>query len=150
MFMEVINGLFLGAAIGLVIALPAIVAEICRRDRNLPILVDVHACWGQTCKRSEVFWLSLFVHELMAMAFGGLYMLLLIRQWYFLDFRLLALLEYAIYFWLVYGGIVLPLARLGFFGRREGRWVWLELLIAHHLLGFGLWLTLELFPVFRP
>lgn len=148
--MDIINGIFLGAAIGTIVALPAIVSEVLHRRKNLPILVDVHACWGRTCTPVEVFWLSLFAHELMAMLFGAIYMLLVVRGWQFHNFELWPLVEYALYFWIFMCLIILPLVGMGLFGRRESGWIWLELLIAHHLFGLGLWLALRLFPVFLP
>lgn len=148
--MEIINGMFLGAVIGAIIAIPAIISEFTRRGKNLPILMDVHACWGRKCTDEEVFVLSLFVHFLLAIAFGGIYLFLVLMGWRFHDFAIFSLLEYAIYFWFVVGVLILPLARLGVFGRREGNWVWLELLISFLLFGLGIWTAMQLFPVFLP
>lgn len=146
--MDIVNGLFLGAVVGLIIALPAIISEIFRRGATLPILIDIETVGKKHYKPREVFILSLAAHEAMALLFGGLYMFLVRVGWRFHDFTLASLGEYAFYFWFFIGGIVCPLIRLGFFGRREGRWVWLELLIAHHLFGLGLWAALRLFPIF--
>lgn len=142
--------MFLSAAAGVLIALPALLGELFRRGKNLPILMDVHACWGRPCTAEETFLLSLATHLLISIAFGGLYMFLALLGWGFHDFTLLSLVRYGVGFWLVVGGILLPLSRLGFFGRREGRWVWLELLISQALLTVGFWASLRLFPVFLP
>lgn len=148
--MEVINAMFVSAMVGIVIALPAMFSELTRRGKNLPILVDVKACWGRVCTPEETFILSLFMHLLLAVTFGGLYMLLALLGWRFHDFRLLSILEYGLYFWVFVGVMILPLVKLGIFGRREGRFVWLELLSTYVLQSLGLWAAWRLFPVFLP
>ncbi len=148
--MEIINGIFLGAVVGLIIALPVIISEIFRRGKNLPLIVDIETIGDKKNTPMEVFVMSLLAHEAMAMLFGGLYMGLVDAGIYFHDFTARSLATYAFLFWILIGAIVCPLISLGFFGRREGRWVWLELLIAHHLFGLGLWFAIRLFPVFIP
>lgn len=147
--MDVINAMFIGAVIGLIIALPAIYAEIFREVKDLPILVDVHACWGRVCTDREVFWLSLFVHFIFAIAFGGLY-----ATMFFVglarDFSFVSILFFAAVFYLFWGFLILPLLRLGIFGSREGKYVWAELLISHFLMTAGFWAAYRLFPVFLP
>lgn len=148
--MDVVSAMFLSAVVGIIIALPAIVFEIARRGKNLPLLVDVHACWGRVCTAEETFILSLFTHILVSIAFGGVYMFLVLSGWGFHDFRLRTLMPYAIGFWLLVGLVIFPLVRLGFFGQREGKWAWLELLISILFETIGFWLALDLFPVFLP
>jgi hypothetical protein len=48
------------------------------------------------------------------------------------------------------GGVIFPAAGLGLFGRKEGKTVWYELLITHHLLGFFVWLFVLVFPSLKP
>jgi len=146
--MEVLNGMFLGAIIGVIIAIPAVISEFTRRGKDLPILMNVHACWGRKCTPEEIFVLSLFVHMLLSIVFGGLYMFLEMMGWGFNNFEIWSLFEYALYFWLVLGVVILPIVNLGFFGRREGKWVPLELLVSQFLFAFGIWLLLKLFPIF--
>lgn len=148
--MDVVNAMFLSAVVGVIIAIPSVISEFTRRGKNLPILMDVRACWGKTCSAEEVFVFSLFTHLILAIAFGGLYMFLALVGWQFHDFELLSILEYALYFWFFVGVIILPAVRLGFFGRREGRVVWLELLISYALQGFGFWAAFRILPVFLP
>lgn len=147
--MDVINAMFLSAVVGAIIALPAVWSEIFRQGKDLPILMDVHACWDKVCTPHEVFTLSFFVHIVSSVAFGGGYMTLFFLGW-FKDFLLFSILSYALLFYLVWGLVVLPLIRLGFFGRHEGGLVWAELLASHLLFGVGLWAALKLFPVFLP
>lgn len=147
--MDVINAMFLSVVVGAIIALPAVYSEIFRRGKDLPILMDVHACWGKTCTSGEVFILSIFVHMVSSLAFGGGYVTLFFLGW-FRNFSILSILSYAIIFYLFWGVLVLPLIRLGFFGRREGGLVWAELLTSHVLFGLGLWAAFKLFPVFLP
>jgi hypothetical protein len=147
--MDVVNGMFIGAVIGLIVALPAIYSEIFRQVKDLPILVDVHACWDDTCTDEEVFTLSLFIHMLFSITFGGLYMALYLIGWVH-NFSFFSILGYTALFYVFLGGIILPLIRLGAFGRREGKHVWAELLLSNLLFGLGFWAALRLFPVFLP
>ena len=148
--MDVINAMFLSTAVGAFLALPAVVSEFLRRGKNLPLLLDVRACWGRVCTAEETFVLSLFTHFLLSMAFGGLYMFAVLSGWLFHDFQLGSIVTYAVIFWLFIGVVIFPLVRLGFFGQREGRWAWLELLASTFLEAIGFWAALRLFPVFLP
>lgn len=148
--MDVVNAMFLSAVVGMIIAIPAMVSELTRRGKNLPLLVDVRACWGHVCTAEETFILSLFTHFLISISFGGLYVLAVLLGWGFHDFRVSSILVYALIFWLLAGGVIFPLVRLGFFGQREGRWAWLELLVSIFFQATGFWLALRLFPVFLP
>lgn len=148
--MDVINAMFVGAVAGLIVALPAIWSEIFRRGKNLPILVDVHACWGGKCHDGEVFTLSFFTHMMTAIGFGGFYMVFYLLGWGIYDFNLGTLLVYTIFFWLVISLVIFPLVGIGWFGKREGRWVWAESLMGYVLIAVVFWGILQLFPVFLP
>lgn len=147
--MDVVNAMFLSAAIGAIIALPAIYTEIFRRGKDLPILMDVHACWGGTCTDAQVFALSIFVHFIISIAFGGLYMAAYLIG-IFQNFSISEIALYTGLFYLLIGLVVLPIMQLGWFGRREGNLVWLELLGSNILFGLGFWLAFKFFPVFLP
>ncbi|MDP3985494.1 MAG: hypothetical protein Q8P82_01905 [bacterium] len=148
--MDVVNGMFLGAAVGLVIAIPAFVSELTRRGKNLPLLMDVHACWKRTCTPEETFLLSLFTHILASLSFGGLYAFFAIMGWGNQNFHLPSIAAFGMIFYLLIGVIILPLAGLGMFARKEGRLVWLELFAIQFLTSVGLWFAYRMFPVFLP
>lgn len=147
--MDVVNAMFLSAVVGAIIALPAIYSEIFRRGKDLPILMDVKACWGGTCNDAQVFALSLFAHFVISITFGGLYMAVYLIG-IFQDFSISEIALYTVLFYLLIGLVILPIMRLGWFGRREGNLVWLELLGSNILFGFGFWAAFKLFPVFLP
>jgi hypothetical protein len=86
----------------------------------------------------------------MAAVFGVAYELLALRDFFSYPYRIGNLLLYGIVFWIFVGAFVMPIFRLGFFGRRGGRWSWLELLVVHLLLAFFIWLGIIIFPVLRP
>jgi len=141
--MTILVGMSISCMVGFVLSIPATIAEIRHRTDNLPLLVDIHKWFGRKFTPGEVFAIGLLTHLLIATLFGGLYVFL---QGYsftaqiFVDYQIASLLSYSIAFWVFVGVILFPILGLGFFGRREGRFVWLELLITHILLGVGFWL----------
>jgi len=148
--MPLINALFLALAAGTLIALPAVIAELGKPPNSLPLLLDIKADEGGRLSKREVFWLGLLLHYLMAAVFGLGYELLALRDFFSYPFRLGNLLLYGVMFWIFVGAFVMPIFRLGFFGRRGGTWSWFELLIVHLLLAFFIWLGIIIFPVLRP
>lgn len=148
--MDVINAMFISSVIGLILAAPAFVSELFRRGKNLPLLIDVQACWGRRCTPEETFFLSLFTHLLLELLFGAGYMLLVLLGWWFHDFRFLSILLYGGAHSLLIGLIIFPLVRIGVFGRREGSFVWVEFLFSRFLTAVGFWAAFRLFPIFLP
>ena len=148
--MPVISAAFLSLTAGLITAIPGFISELGKKDpKNIPLLIDIKSFWGKKLTRGEIFWLGLFVHLLMAALFGVLY------QFEFLNininpYALDNLAVYATMFYLLVGGVIFPIVGLGLFGKKEGRWVWFELLVTHHLFGFFVWLLVFLFPSLRP
>ncbi len=141
--MTIIVGMSISCMVGFVLSIPAIIAEIKHRTENLPLLVDIHKWFGRKYTPGEVFAIGLLIHLLIATLFGGLYVLLQSIDFtagVFVDYQIASLLSYSVVFWLFVGLILFPVLGLGFFGRREGSFVWLELLITHILLGVGFWL----------
>jgi|GEM_PF-2615484 len=147
--MPLVDALFLSLAASFVIALPAIVAELGRPPKDVPLFVDIKNVWGYKLNPREVFWLGFLIHLLMAALFGALYFLLT-QFGYVRPYRLGGLLTYATGFYLLVGLVIFPVFRLGLFGRKEGPWVWFELLVVHHLLGFLMWAGVTAFPALMP
>lgn len=127
--MSVFEAMFSGFMIGLVLAVPAFVTETLHHGRNLPILMDVKTFWGARLSPEAVLWWSVAVHLLMSTLFGGVYVLLANRL-PGLPWSPASLTFYALGYYVVIGGILLPMVGLGMFGRREGGAVWLELLMS--------------------
>lgn len=121
--------MFSGFVIGLVLAVPAFVTETLHHGRNLPILMDVKTFWGARLSADAVLWWSVAVHLLMSTLFGGVYALL-VNRLPGLPWSPASLAFYALGYYVVVGGVLLPMIGLGMFGRREGGVVWLELLLA--------------------
>jgi len=55
----------------------------------------------------------------------------------------MSLVIYAIGAWIVVGAILMPLLRMGLFGSREGRYVWLEIFFGMMLIGLGMWFVVQ-------
>lgn len=148
--MPVISAVFLSLTAGLITAVPGFISELGKKaPKNIPLLVDVKTFWGHKLTRGEVFWFGLFIHLLMAALFGALYQLEMLKS-NINPYALDNLAVFATLFWLLLGGVIFPLVGLGLFGKKEGRWVWFELLVTHHLFGFFIWLLVVLFPSLKP
>ncbi len=130
--MSPLDGMFTGAVLGMLFSLPAFVAEWVHHQKNLPLLVDVKRVWGGVVQPGSVLALSVLLHLLIATAFGGIYPLF-VRGGIVPGYDLPFVAVYAFLFFLAVGLALLPSLGLGVFGRREGKGVWLELLISHIL-----------------
>jgi hypothetical protein len=148
--MPVISAVFLSLAAGLITAIPGFISELGKKaPANIPLLIDVKTFWGHKLTRGEVFWFGLFIHLLMAALFGALYQLEILKS-NINPYALDNLAVFATLFWILLGGVIFPIVGLGLFGKKEGRWVWFELLVTHHLFGFFIWLLVTLFPSLKP
>jgi hypothetical protein len=148
----------LGGAIGgllaFVFAIPALVLEIVERGRvpNLPLLVDIREFVGAKLSPMGVFLAGLLLHIVIGFLFGFIYPIFVIKGWLVFTnapYTFLSLLIYAVGAWIVAGTIVFPALGLGWFGRRQGKRVWMEILASMLLIGIGMWLLVKYYqPVF--
>jgi len=149
--MTVISAVFLSLVAGVITAVPGFLSELEKRaPKNIPLLIDIKTFWGKKLTPGEIFILGLSIHLLIAALFGALYEYLALSGFVAFPYQILSLLGYAFCFYLFIGGIILPVVGLGLFGRKEGKTVWYELLITHHLLGFFVWLAVAIFPSLKP
>jgi len=148
--MPVISAVFLSLVAGLVTAVPGFLSELNKKaPADIPLFIDVKTFWGRKLNRSEIFWFGLFIHLLMAALFGALYELIVVKSFVH-PYELDNLAVYATFFWLFVGGVIFPVVGLGLFGKKEGEWVWFELLVVHHLFSLFVWLQVFLFPALKP
>jgi len=148
--------LLAGALAGLIatlLSIPTIILEIMEQGKikNLPLLVDIKILWGKACSRYLIFYISLLFHILLGFIFGFLYLFFEIQFASFLGgfFSFYSLLFFILLFWFFVGSCIFPLLGAGFFGQKEGRHVWLELLISFGLIGGFLWLIMHYYePAF--
>lgn len=142
--MTIIAGLFTGLVIGMVLGAPAIIIYLLRPQKsNLPIIIDIDITPGR--HTGAEFGLSMALHLFMSTIFGGGYVLLSRIAVFPFDYSALSHVGYVALFYLVVGGIIFPVLRLGPMGRREGKYVPLELLMAHTLYGICFYLAANLF-----
>ena len=141
----------IGAIIGLLIALPAIIIEL--REKNgehhdLPIIVDAKPFWEKSFTHRERVFTSVLIHVLGSALFGFLYPVFAVDGWFFLTghpYSLVSLLVYSVGAWLIAGLILFPLIGFGFFGTKEDDFVPFEILFMMLVLGVGLWLAVQWF-----
>ncbi len=151
------NELFLGGAIGglvaFVFAIPAIVLEEVEHGhvRNLPLLVDIKSFAGMKLSPLGTFLSGLLLHVVIGFLFGFIYPIFVVKGWLVFThapYTFLSLLIYAVGAWIVVGTIVFPALQLGFFGRRQGKRVWMEILASMLLIGVGMWLVVKYYQPF--
>ncbi|MFA6132203.1 MAG: hypothetical protein WC702_04070 [Patescibacteria group bacterium] len=150
------NDIILGASVGglaaFLVSMPAIITEVVRRGKvkNLPLVVDVKSFFDLRLSQLAAFATGLLLHILMGMVFGSTYPFVADKGW--LDFvgqpyGPLTLLFFTGLVWLVFDFIFFPLFGFGWLGRKEGKTVWLEVLVSLLLIAFIFWLAV---PVFQP
>lgn len=149
------TSIFLGAAIsgivGFVLSVPAILLESSRRVKNLPVLIDVKFLWKVKLTEGEVFVVSLLFHLIISTLVGGCYVWFAEHGWLFIThnaYSLLSVILFTIGTWLVTGFLLYPLIGMGFFGRREGKHLWIEMLLTHLLIGLGFWIGVAAYRPF--
>lgn len=151
------SDLILGAAIGglvaFLVAIPAVILEVVERGKaGLMFMADIKTLFGRKLDRYETFVLALLLHTMFGTAFGAAYILSVEHHWLFLvhaPFSIASLLLYAVGTWVVIGALIFPLLGMGFFGLKEGKRVWMEMLASQLLIGLGVWGAVQWFqPVF--
>ena len=152
------NMLILGAALGGLIAfafsVPAIILEIVQRGKvkRLPLLVDVKTIFHRKLHKEEVFLVAVLLQMVIGILFGAAYILFASHGWLLVTqspYSLLSLIVFACCSFVFTGVILFPLLGMGFFGRKEGKFVWLEMLSSFLLLGFVLWLAVQYYqPIY--
>ncbi len=144
--MTLTAALFTGFVIGLILSTPAVFVELLRPEtKNLPILIDVEILRGRRTTRGEEMVLSHLLQLFMSTIFGAGYVLLARIPLVPFIFSGPTISLYVLIFYLSIGGVLFPLLGLGYFGRNEGRYVPLELLMAHALYGFCFYVAANLF-----
>ena len=147
------NDYILGTAIGGLVAfafsVPAIAFETISRFRVPNALYfDVKTMWGKKLEKHEVFLVALLIHLVIGALFGLAYVTFVKNGWLVFThspYSIVSLLIFAVGSWVVAGTTVFPAIGLGLFGRKEGKHVWMEMLVSHVILGAGMWLAVKWF-----
>lgn len=137
--MSVLDGMFTGLVIGVVCSIPALVYDVLfHKHRDLPLVVDVRSVWGKVLPARDVFPASIALHLFFAVLFGA-GLPLLSMAGFVPSYAFRFVVAYGLCFFLLTSLLLLPLAGLGLFGRKEGPLVWIELLLTHVLYALGFW-----------
>lgn len=145
--MILFDGLFTGFTVGTVFALPAMITETLRPESRMPFLMDVETFWGRKLSEGWVIISSALVHLGMSTLYGAFVPLLVLGGILSPLLPLRELLVYSVCFNIFIGTIALPITGFGFFGHKEGSFVWLELLVTHIMYAFAHWALFQLFFV---
>lgn len=132
------DGAFTGCVLGLILAIPAVMAEAVRNPKHLPLVPDVHQLFGHKIPRNHFFLVSLAIHLLIATFFGAWFPVLE-HLGIFSGPTPTALAAYGLAYYLFACLVFFPVIGLGLFGRKEHELLWLELAIVHVLYLIGYW-----------
>lgn len=142
----------LDGLIAFVLAIPAIILEIAERGKVdlLPYVAisERRGSFAKSLSRYEVFLVALIIHVVIGFAFGFVYVGFVRHGWLLLagtPFSFLSLIVYAVLAFIAAGLILFPALGLGLFGRKESKYVWMELLVSMLINGIGLWLIVQWF-----
>lgn len=134
----------IGGLCAFVVSLPAIITEIVRhgKSKNLPLVVEVRSFFDSRLSHTAAFAAGVYLHILIGMLFGAVYPTVARAGWLNFAgaaFSLLSLLVYGLAVWLIFVVILFPLFGFGWFGLKEGKMVWLEVLVSLLLIVFLFW-----------
>lgn len=149
---DIILGASIGGLAAFVVSAPAIIAEIIRsgKIKNLPLIVDVKSFFDLKLSQFAAFSFGVLLHVLMGMVFGAVYPAVADKGWS--DFigrpyEPFTLLVYTFLVWLAFTFVFFPLFGFGWLGLKEGKMVWLEVLVSLLLIAFLFWLAV---PFYQP
>ena len=132
--------------LALLLSIPALIHELKRRRSDHPLLIDIEVFGGRKLTGRESFALGMLFHLVMGLGFGVLYPLNP-EVWNFAGpaYGIQSLAAYGIALFLFANVIVFPFMGLGFFGKQEDRWIWLETLITMIVLVVAFFFVVQWF-----
>lgn len=141
----------LGGLLSFVLSVPAIIEELFFKGRikNTPLVVEIKMEGDPERIGPLPFLLGLVIHLVAAFIFavGYVFAFHLLSVTNILPaYTIVSFIVYALSVWLLVNLIVFPLTGQGFFGRKEGAFVWLELLITMMLVSVGLFFVMRFYP----
>lgn len=149
---DIILGASIGGLAAFIVSAPAIIVEIIKHGKvkNLPLVVDIKSFFDLKLSQFAAFSFGILLHVLMGMVFGAVYPAVADKGWF--DFvgstyGAPTLLVYALFVWLFFTFIFFPLFGFGWLGLKEGKTVWLEVLVSLLLIAFLFWLVV---PFYQP
>lgn len=144
----------LGGLIAFLFSIPALILEIVERGKvdRLPLLVDVKTILKRKLHKEEVFLVAVLLQILLGILFAIAYLWFTTNDWLIITnapYSLQSFFVFSIFGFFVAGLVIFPVLRMGVFGKKEGKYVWLEMLSSFLLLGFSLWLAVQFYqPVY--
>ncbi|MDD4995353.1 MAG: hypothetical protein PHW53_02735 [Patescibacteria group bacterium] len=137
-------GFIAGGIGGIVMAILIHLAPLIASKKYLPD-IDKYFFLGRHFSAREVHLFGIFIQLALSVIFGGIYILLVDQKIIFHDFHYVSILFYGVLVWLAKGAILTPLLGAGFFGAKQGKYVWLEMFIIHQIYALVFWLAVNLY-----
>ena len=117
------------------------------RGKHLPD-IDAHYLFGRKYSAREAHVLGIFIQLALSTVFGGIYVLLVNNSIFFQDFGYLNIALFGVLVWLVKGLGMTPLLGIGFFGAKEGKYVWFEMFVIHQIYALAFYISITLLMKF--
>jgi len=130
-----------GMVMAMLIHLAPLVAV---HKKHLPD-IDSHYLLGRRFSARETHLLGILLQLAFSSLFGGVYVMLVDHHIIFNNFHYLSILLFGVLVWLLKGVILSPLLGIGFFGAKEGKYVWFEMFLIHQIYAIIFWLAIHLY-----
>ena len=141
-------GIVAGGIGGVVMAILIHLATLISvRGKHLPD-IDAHYLFGRKYSAREAHILGIFIQLAFSTVFGGIYVLFVNYNILFQNFDYLYIVLFGVLVWFLKGLIITPLLGIGFFGAKEGKYVWFEMFITHQIYALAFYVSITLLMKF--
>ncbi|NQV12612.1 hypothetical protein HQ524_04580 [Candidatus Uhrbacteria bacterium] len=149
-----INDILLGGGVGvliaLLLALPALFAEMNRKAHkggSHIVLPDVHSFLGRKLQDREVLALGLLIHLLAGLGYGVFFPLTVqLGFWVQIEaYSALSHIVFALCAWATLGFVVFPALGFGIMGYKEDKWMWFEVFVTTAIMAILFAITINWF-----
>lgn len=143
--LEIGQGLVAGGVGGIVMAILIHLAPLFSYHGHKMPDIDSHYLLNRRFSHQETHLFGIFLQLALSSLFGALYVLSVNHRIFFHDYHYISILFFGVLVWLAKGLIITPLLGIGFFGRKEGRYVWFEMFLLHQIYALFFWLAIKLY-----
>lgn len=141
-------GIVAGGIAGIIMAILIHLAMLVSvRGKHLPD-IDAHYLFGRKYSAREAHLLGILIQLALSAVFGGVYVMLVDYAIVFKNFDYIDIALFGVLVWFLKGLIVTPLLGIGFFGAKEGKYVWFEMFITHQIYALAFYVSIHLLMKF--
>jgi len=141
-------GIVAGGMAGIVMAILIHLATLVSvRGKHLPD-IDAHYLLGRKYSAREAHLLGILIQLALSALFGGIYVMLVDYGIVFKNFDYIDIALFGVLVWFLKGLILTPLLGIGFFGVKEGKYVWFEMFVVHQIYALAFYVSVHLLMKF--